>query len=152
YESHSLGVRTAAWLVGSAGTRLCARNFRGAAAMQAVDTRGPLCPRMPQQRGTGFLQIGGQFDLRGVFGLGRLQSRPQPRSSCEVGDAEPLADEIRPTLPFPLDAVERRGDRGTVLFCVRVADLVAEPIERRENAEQRVQFLISLWHAGRQDA
>jgi len=110
---------------------------------------------MSPQRGAVFLQIGGQLDLQGILDLGRLQKRPQQRSGREVGDAKTLADEICPTLPFLLDAVERRGDRGTVLLQVRVADLVAEPIERlerRENAEQRVQLLISLGHAGRQHA
>jgi hypothetical protein len=73
--------------------------------------------------------------LQGILDLGRLQKRPQQRSSREVGDAEPLADEICPTLPFLLDATERRGDGGTVPLQVRLADLVAEPVEGRENRE-----------------
>src|SRR5206468_2635898 len=98
-----------------------ARNIRGAAAMQAVDAGGPLCGRMPQQRGAVVLQIRRQLDLQRVLDLGRLKKRPQQRSSREVGDAESLADEIWPALPFLLDAVERRGDGGTVLLQVRLA-------------------------------
>ena len=115
--------------------------------MQAVDAGRPLRGRMPQQRGAVVLQIRRQLDLQRVLDLGWLQERPQQRGGREVGDRERLADEIRAALPLLLDAVERGCDGGAILLQVRLADLVAEAVERRENPQQRPQRPVGLARA-----
>src|SRR5262245_17525157 len=98
--------------------------------MPPVDASRPLRSRMRQQHSAVVLQIWWPLDLQRVLDLGWLQHRRQQRRGSEVGDGERIADEIRPTLPLLLDAVERRGDRGAIGLEVRVAHLVPEAVIR----------------------
>ena len=82
-----------------------------------------------------------------------MQQRAQHRRRRKVGDRERIADKIRAALPLLLDPDERGVHTGAIGLELRVADLVAKSVVRREDPPQRPQCLVGLvGHARRQHA
>jgi hypothetical protein len=89
---------------------------------------------MLEQRGAIVPQILWQLDAMRILNLGGLQQRRQHCGGREVCDRKRISHEIRTSAALLLDPVERSGDGGTIGFQLRVADVVTEAIEGRENS------------------